>query len=82
MKLTEKEDGSRVLDLQGYSDYRLMLTIKNFIKKMEQGEVAEIVFDDPDSYEAIQLSLGMNGYTILEDVAGGGTYRIRLIRER
>ncbi len=82
MKLTEKEDGVKVLDLQGYSDYVLQLTINNFLKKMELGDEAEIVFDDPDSYEAIEIALRMQGYTILDNTAGDGTYRLRLRRKR
>lgn len=49
-------------DLQGYSDRRLQLTVKNVRIKMEPGKEVEIGFDDPDSPGAIQLALGMNGY--------------------
>lgn len=80
MKLSQREDGTRVLDAQGYSDYRLQLTVRNFLDKMQPGEVAELVFDDPDSHEPIELALKRRGYKILENIAGGGVFKLKVKR--
>lgn len=82
MKLSQREDGTRVLDAQGYSDFMLQLTIGDFLNGMQPSEVAELIFDDPSSHEPIELALKMRGYKILENIAGGGVFRLKVKRGR
>ncbi len=80
MKLSMREDGTRVLDAQGYSDYRLQIAVRNFLDIMKSGERAELVFDDLESHEPIELVLHSKGCEILEDIASGGVFRLKVKR--
>ncbi len=80
MKLSRREDGTIVADLQGLDGARLQVTVKGIIQKLPPGAEVEIVMDDPDTHEPVLMALRGWGCELLYDSLDRGTFRIGVRR--
>jgi len=79
MKFNKVSDGQYQLDVCGYVCPHPQLYTKKALEKMKEGEVLEIVFDNPSSGESIAAMLDNTGDEVMERVKDGGklTWTVR-----
>lgn len=79
MKFNKLSEGQYQLDVCGYVCPHPQLYTKKALEKMKEGEVLEIVFDNPSSGESIAAMLDTIGDEILERAKDGGklTWKVR-----
>ncbi len=79
MKFNKLSEGQYQLDVCGYVCPHPQLYTKKALEKMKEGEVLEIVFDNPSSGESIAAMLDTIGDEILERVKDGSklTWKVR-----
>jgi tRNA 2-thiouridine synthesizing protein A len=79
IKFEKKEDGLYTLDCMGYVCPHPQIYTKKALEKIKEGEVLEVVFDNPSSSESIAAMCDTNGNDIIEKNSDGGkiTYKIK-----
>jgi TusA-related sulfurtransferase len=78
MNLFQKGFRKYELNVQGYSGAPLKLYIMNALKKIRYGEILDVIFDDPESDEAVKMAVNYVGYRILDESSGGGVFKLRI----
>jgi tRNA 2-thiouridine synthesizing protein A len=79
MKFNKVSEGQYQLNVCGYVCPHPQLYTKKALEKMKEGEVLEIVFDNPSSGESIAAMLDITGDEVMERVKDGGklTWTVR-----
>jgi tRNA 2-thiouridine synthesizing protein A len=79
MKFEKKSEGVFQLDCCGYVCPHPQLYTKKALEKMKEGDMLDIVFDNPSSGESIAAMLDTTGDEVVERVKDGGklTWRVR-----
>jgi len=80
VKFEKVSDGKYMLDVQGYVCPHPQLYTKKAMEKLKQGEVLELVFDNPSSGESILAMCQTDGNEIIEQIRQNGNamrWRIR-----
>ena len=72
MKFEKKSDGVYALDVCGYVCPHPQIYCKKSLEKMGEGEVLEMVFDNPSSAETIVQMLDQAGHDLMEKKNEGG----------
>lgn len=80
VKFEKVGDGSYVLDVQGYVCPHPQLYTKKGLEKLKQGEILELIFDNPSSGESIDAMCQAEGNEIVArgKDAGKTTMRWRI----
>ncbi len=80
VKFEKVGDGTYVLDVQGYVCPHPQLYTKKGMEKLKQGEILELIFDNPSSGESILAMCQAEGNEIIEQgkEAGKATMRWRI----
>jgi tRNA 2-thiouridine synthesizing protein A len=80
VKFEKVSEGNYVLDVQGYVCPHPQLYTKKGLEKLKQGEVLELIFDNPSSGESIAAMCQADGNEIIEksNVSGKSTMRWRI----
>ena len=80
VKFEKTGEGSYMLDVQGYVCPHPQLYTKKGMEKLKQGEVLELIFDNPSSGESIAAMCQAEGNEIIgkEKDAGKSTMRWRI----
>ena len=78
IKLSKKSDGIFELDVKGYSCPHPQLYTLKSLEKIPDGNVLEVVFDNPSSTENICLAVEKKGYKVLENTSSGGVFTIKI----
>ncbi len=83
VKFEKKEDGTFLLDVQGYVCPHPQLYTKKSLEKMKPGEILELVFDNPSSGESIVAMCQAEGNEIItqEKEAGKTTMHWRIRKQ-
>ncbi|OGA53120.1 MAG: preprotein translocase subunit TatB [Betaproteobacteria bacterium RIFCSPLOWO2_12_FULL_62_13] len=74
MKFEKRNEGEFVLNVTGYVCPHPQLYTKKALEKMKEGEVLELVFDNPSSAESVAAMLDMSGDEILAQNNNGVRY--------
>jgi tRNA 2-thiouridine synthesizing protein A len=80
VKFEKVSDDTYMLDVQGYVCPHPQLYTKKAMEKLKQGEVLELVFDNPSSGESIIAMCQTDGNEIVEQARQSGKamrWRIR-----
>lgn len=79
IKFEKKSDGMYALDCMGYVCPHPQIYTKKALEKMSDGDVLEVVFDNPSSSESISAMCEASGNEIIEKNSQNGKiiYRIR-----
>lgn len=79
MKFEKKGEGTYMLDVCGYVCPHPQIYCKKSLEKMGDGDVLEMIFDNPSSAETIVQMCDQAGHEILERKQEGGKtiFRIR-----
>lgn len=80
VKFEKIREGAYMLDVQGYVCPHPQLYTKKAMEKLKQGEILELVFDNPSSGESIMAMCETDGNEIVERVRQDGNsqrWRIR-----
>jgi tRNA 2-thiouridine synthesizing protein A len=80
MTFEKKGDGKFTLDCCGYVCPHPQMYAKKSIEKIEEGDVIEIIFDNPSSKETIIQMCEGQGHDLLETKTEGG--KITLVFEK
>ena len=80
MKVRQVEDGTIVGDFQGYDGSYLELLVKDFLLKLKQGTIAEIIMDDPNTHLDVTMHIDNLGCEILQNKLNNGTFNIKFRR--
>ncbi len=78
MKFEKTGEGTYMLDVCGYVCPHPQIYCKKSLEKMKEGEVVEVVFDNPSSKETIIQMCEQAGNEILEDKTEGGKIRLKI----
>jgi tRNA 2-thiouridine synthesizing protein A len=74
MKFEKVSEGHYMLDVQGYVCPHPQIYTKKAIEKMKEGDILELVFDNPSSAESISAMCDTTGTEIMEKNMNGGKY--------
>ncbi len=79
MTFAKKKEGVYELDVTGYVCPHPQIYTKKALEKINEGDVLEVVFDNPSSSESVSAMCDSSGNEIIEKIAEGGkfTFRIR-----
>jgi tRNA 2-thiouridine synthesizing protein A len=66
MKFEKKSDGNYMLDVCGYVCPHPQIYCKKSLEKIGEGEVLEMIFDNPSSAETIVQMLDQAGHDLVE----------------
>ena len=66
MKFEKKEEGKYMLDVCGYVCPHPQIYCKKSLEKMGEGDVLEMIFDNPSSAETIIQMLDQVGHELVE----------------
>jgi tRNA 2-thiouridine synthesizing protein A len=72
MKFEKKSDGNYMLDVCGYVCPHPQIYCKKSLEKIGEGEVLEMIFDNPSSAETIVQMLDQAGHELVEKKNEGG----------
>lgn len=72
MKFEKKEEGKYMLDVCGYVCPHPQIYCKKSLEKMGEGDVLEMIFDNPSSAETIIQMLDQVGHELVEKKQEGG----------
>jgi tRNA 2-thiouridine synthesizing protein A len=72
MKFEKKSDGNYMLDVCGYVCPHPQIYCKKSLEKIGEGEVLEMIFDNPSSAETIVQMLDQAGHDLVEKKNEGG----------
>jgi len=78
MKFEKTGEGAYVLDVCGYVCPHPQLYCKKSLEKMEEGDVVDVIFDNPSSGETIIQLCDQAGHDVLENKKEGSKYVIRI----
>lgn len=78
IKFSKKEEGVYTLDCLGYVCPHPQIYTKKMLEKLQQGDVLEVVFDNPSSSESIDAMCSSNGNEIVERSSEGGKYIFKI----
>jgi len=74
VKFEKKSEGVYELDCRGYVCPHPQIYTKKMLEKINEGDVLEVLFDNPSSSESIAAMVEGNGSTIEEKTMDGGKY--------
>ena len=74
MKFEKKSEGVYMLDVKGYVCPHPQIYTKKALAKVQQGDVVEVVFDNPSSGESIATMCDNTGDEIVEKKEEGGQF--------
>jgi tRNA 2-thiouridine synthesizing protein A len=79
MKFEKKSEGRFMLDVCGYVCPHPQIYTKKALEKMKEGDVLDIVFDNPSSGESIAAMLDTIGDEVIERAKDSGklTWTVR-----
>lgn len=72
VKFEKTGEGSYVLDVCGFVCPHPQIYTKKSLEKMNEGEVVEVIFDNPSSAETIKQMLEQAGHDLMEENVTGG----------
>jgi tRNA 2-thiouridine synthesizing protein A len=72
MKFEKKGDGVYMIDVCGYVCPHPQIYCKKSLEKIGEGEVLEMIFDNPSSAETIVQMLDQAGHELVEKKNEGG----------
>ena len=72
MKFEKTGAGTYMLDVCGYVCPHPQIYCKKSIEKMADGEVLDMIFDNPSSAETIKQMLDQAGHDLMEEKKEGG----------
>ncbi len=80
IKFEKINEGTYLLDVQGYVCPHPQLYTKKALQKLKPGEILELVFDNPSSGESVSAMCEDAGDQILDrsNAAGAATLRWRI----
>jgi len=81
VKFDKVSDGNYRLDVQGYVCPHPQLYTKKAMEKLKQGEILELVFDNPSSGESVIAMCQTDGNEIVEQIHQVGTAMHMRIRK-
>ncbi len=82
MKFNKLTEGRYQLDVCGYVCPHPQLYTKKALEKIKDGEVIEIVFDNPSSGESIAAMLDTTGDEVVEKTGDGGKFNWKVRKRR
>ena len=71
VKFEKKGEGTYLLDCRGYVCPHPQLYTKKYLEKLAEGEILELIFDNPSSAETIAQLCDREGHEILEQKKEG-----------
>lgn len=74
MKFEKVSDGVYTLDVLGYVCPHPQIYTKKALEKMVEGEILEVVFDNPSSGESISTMCDNTGDEIVDEAHEAGKY--------
>jgi len=74
IKFEKKGDGNYLLDVCGYVCPHPQIYTKKSLEKMAEGEVVEVIFDNPSSAETIVQMCDGAGHEVIEKRQEGGKF--------
>lgn len=79
MKFEKKGDGHYMLDCLGYVCPHPQIYTKKALEKMNEGDILEVVFDNPSSSESIAAMCESSGNEVMEKTSDNGKiiYKIK-----
>jgi len=78
MKFEKKSDGTYMLDVCGYVCPHPQIYCKKSLEKMAEGEVVEVILDNPSSVETIVQMCDQVGNDVLERKTEGGKIYMKI----
>jgi tRNA 2-thiouridine synthesizing protein A len=78
MKFEKTGDNTFTLDVCGYVCPHPQIYCKKALEKIKEGDVLEILFDNPSSSESITSMCTVTGDEIIEQNTEGGKYKWKL----
>ena len=79
IKFEKKEEGHYTLDCMGYVCPHPQIYTKKALEKMNEGEILEVIFDNPSSSESIAAMCETAGNEIIDKINENGKiiYKIK-----
>lgn len=74
MKFEKKGEGTYELDVRGYVCPHPQLYTKKVLQKLAQGDVVEVLFDNPSSSESIEAMCTAEGNLVVEKNMADGKF--------
>lgn len=74
VKFEKKGDGSYILDVCGYVCPHPQIYTKKSLEKINEGEVVEVIFDNPSSAETITQMCESSGHEVIEKKQESGKF--------
>lgn len=74
MKFEKLEDGRYMLDVQGYVCPHPQIYTKKALEKIKEGDILELVFDNPSSAESISAMCDTTGTEVMEKKTDVGKF--------
>jgi len=74
VKFEKRTEGTYELDCRGYVCPHPQIYTKKMLEKLSEGDVLEVIFDNPSSSESISAMVEGNGSEIIEKTMDGGKY--------
>lgn len=82
MKFNKLSEGQYQLDVCGYVCPHPQLYTKKALEKMNDGDMLEIVFDNPSSGESIAAMLDTTGDEVMAQLGVDGKYNWKVRKRR
>jgi tRNA 2-thiouridine synthesizing protein A len=80
VKFEKTGDGTYVLDVCGYVCPHPQIYTKKSLEKMKEGEILEVIFDNPSSKETIMQMCEQAGHEVLEERTEAGKIILKIER--
>ena len=78
MKFEKKGDGTYLLDVCGYVCPHPQIYAKKSLEKMSEGEIVEIILDNPSSVETIAQMCDQVGNDVMDKKTEGGKIYLKI----
>jgi len=78
MKFEKTGEGTYMLDVCGYVCPHPQIYTKKSLEKMQEGEVVEVIFDNPSSAETIIQMCEQVGHDVIEKKQEGGKFKYKI----
>jgi len=78
MKFEKKEEGLYLLDVAGYVCPHPQIYTKKALEKLKEGDILEVLFDNPSSSESIAAMCDTNGNEIVDKQMDGGRFIFKI----
>jgi tRNA 2-thiouridine synthesizing protein A len=83
VRLYKKGEGTYVLDVTGYTCPYPVIFTKKALAKLKEGEVLEVVTDNPPSCETVPNAAREEGHTVVGiEPVGSGVWKIVIRKGR